>query len=106
MLVEFLSNGRELTAKLRGEIDQHTGGKMREEIDSYVERSKPLLLKLDFSKVKFMDSSGIGLIMGRYRLMKITGGKLAVINIPPHLQRIIMLSGIMSLGILRDKTTI
>ena len=50
-----------------------------------------------------MDSSGIGLIMGRYRLMKLLGGYLKVINIPPHLKRIIDLSGVGALGVLEYK---
>ena len=51
-----------------------------------------------------MDSSGIGLIMGRYRLMKLIGGSLLVCNVPPHIKRIIDLSGVGTLGVLEYRT--
>ena len=57
------------------------------------------MLKMDFGQVKFMDSSGIGLIMGRFKLMSALKGKLKVVNIPKNLERMIRLSGLMSLGI-------
>ena len=62
-------NDESLCAIIEGDIDHHTSKKIRETIDAAVEKSNPSILKLDFSKVKFMDRSGIWLIMGRYRLM-------------------------------------
>lgn len=50
-----------------------------------------------------MDSSAIGLIMGRYRLMQLLGGYIRVANVPPHLKRLIELSGIGALGVLEYK---
>ena len=49
-----------------------------------------------------MDSSGIGLIMGRYRLMQLLKGKLEVINVPENIKKLINLSGLTSLNIIRD----
>lgn len=65
-----------LTVWLTGELDHHSARMMREQIDAAVERTRPSVLRLDFSGVGFMDSSGIGLIMGRYRLMQLYNGKL------------------------------
>lgn len=90
-----------LTAKLYGEIDHHRAPSIRKKIDAKTESLRPNELHLDFSGVSFMDSSGIGLIMGRYRQMLLTGGKLKVINIPQNLEKIIRLSGIESLGVLK-----
>ena len=59
-----------LTAVLSGEIDHHTAQGMREEIDFTVNQSKPKKLILSFEHVGFMDSAGIGLIIGRYKLME------------------------------------
>ena len=56
-----------LTAVLSGEIDHHTAQGMREEIDFTVNQSKPKKLILSFEHVGFMDSAGIGLIIGRYK---------------------------------------
>ena len=100
-----MSEGEEeITVYLSGDIDHHSARDMRESIDAAVQMKKPSLLRLDFSGVKFMDSSGIGLIMGRYRLMKLIGGSLLVCNVPPHIKRIIDLSGVGTLGVLEYRT--
>lgn len=103
MNVSFSSYQGELTAYLHGEIDHHSARAMRQRIDGEAERLHPTLLILDFSRVQFMDSSAIGLIMGRYRLMQLMGGYIRVSNIPPHLKRIVELSGIGALGVLEFK---
>lgn len=100
MGVELKTEEKELTALLSGDIDHHTAKQMREEIDSQASLDKPELLKLDFQNVDFMDSSGIGLIMGRYKLMQSLGGRLRVINVPNYIARVIRLSGLDQLGVL------
>ena len=70
MGIRFGFDEDKLTAVLVGEIDHHTAARLREEIDRKVGQMKPKELKLDFSQITFMDSSGIGLMMGRYRLME------------------------------------
>lgn len=103
MYVQIVLAKGDLTAMLIGDIDHHTAREMRKEIDALVEKHHPTLLRLDFSAVQFMDSSGIGLIMGRYRLMKLIGGNVLVCNVPPHLKRLMDLSGVGSLGVLEYK---
>ena len=90
-----------VTAQLYGEIDHHIAPTIRGEIDAKCESSRPARLILDFGKVSFMDSSGIGLIMGRYRMISLIGGKLEIVNIPPHLKKIIVLSGLENLGVMQ-----
>ncbi len=63
-----------LTAVLSGEIDHHSAREIRTEIDSTASKVKPRMLILDFSAVRFMDSSGIGLVMGRCKLMQVWDG--------------------------------
>lgn len=89
-----------LTAVLSGDIDHHSAKEMREAIDAQAERDKPKLLQLDFQQVDFMDSSGIGLIMGRYKLMQLLGGQVRVIHVPAYIKRVIKLSGLDQLGVL------
>ena len=101
--IEFDIEEGALIASLSGEIDHYAAADMRREIDSAMERSRLKDLVLDYSGVSFMDSSGIGLIMGRYRLMRLIGGTVLVCNVPPHLKRLIDLSGIGSLGVLEYK---
>lgn len=90
-----------LTVNLKGEIDHNSAAKLRTAIDSQINALRPKMLELDFSKVGFMDSSGIGLIMGRYRSMGLIGGKIKVVNVPENIGRIISLSGISALGVLK-----
>lgn len=90
-----------LTVHLNGEIDHNRATTLRTSIDGQVNALRPKTLELDFSKVSFMDSSGIGLIMGRYRTMGLIGGNLEVINVPNNIGRVISLSGITSLGVLK-----
>lgn len=90
-----------LTAFLSGEIDHNCASSIRNQIDGQAENLHPKTLKLDFSKVSFMDSSGIGLIMGRYRTMSLLGGNLKIVNIPQRLQKIVELSGVGALGVLK-----
>lgn len=90
-----------LTVFLHGEIDQHTSKSLRQEIDSQTEALRPQNLSLDFSNVKFMDSSGIGLIMGRFRQMTLLGGRLNITNLPENIKRVINLAGIQTLGVIK-----
>lgn len=90
-----------VTARLNGEIDHHIAPAIRGEIDAKCESHRPKRLILDFSGVGFMDSSGIGLIMGRYRMISLLGGRLEVVNIPPNLKKIFVLSGLENLGVMK-----
>lgn len=94
MGVGFVCQEDKLTAVLEGEIDHHTAAGLREAIDRRVGQVKPGELRLDFGKVSFMDSSGIGLILGRYRLMGTMGGRTVVCGLSEQMERIVSLSGI------------
>jgi stage II sporulation protein AA (anti-sigma F factor antagonist) len=78
--VNFSELGEELVAGLSGELDHHSAKKMRIEIDSMLFRIKPKILALDFSLVRFMDSSGIGFIIGRKRSLQETQAELVIEN--------------------------
>lgn len=95
--------GDRLTALLTGEIDHHSAGRIRDEIDAAIEHHRPACLILDFGGVTFMDSSGIGLVMGRYKLMRSIGGTVRVENTPKPLRRVMRLSGLYDLAQFDDK---
>ena len=78
MNVTLESSGNLLIAYLFGEIDHHTAVAVRSQIDSAIQDKLPGHLILDFKNVTFMDSSGIGLVMGRYRLAGL--GSIALIK--------------------------
>ena len=84
---------RKITAEISGDLDHHTSKYIRSDIDLVINDSNPTTLILDFSGVTFMDSSGIGLIMGRYKLMKEKGGEVIIANAPVYIKKVIMLSG-------------
>lgn len=89
-----------MTAYLEGEIDHHNAKNIRSEIDDSAQRSHPKLLVLDFRDVSFMDSSGIGLVMGRYSLMQELSGELRVINLSGHIRKVMKLAGLDRLSVL------
>lgn len=92
VLIETGEN--EISACLSGEIDHHSATEIREKIDLAVEGSKPGVLTLDFKDVTFMDSSGIGLVMGRYKLMQMLGGRVKVVNTSRHIRKVMRLAGL------------
>lgn len=94
MPVRLEKNGDTLNVLLVGEIDHHTARDMRECIDTSVEMMKPKQLILDFGAVSFMDSSGVGLVMGRYKLVNFLGGTVSVRNASPRIEKILKMSGI------------
>lgn len=93
MSVSIVAKGEAVTAYLDGEIDHHTAAEIRNTIDKAVEESKPTLLVIDFKNVSFMDSSGIGLVMGRYKTISEFGGELAIINTSPQIGKVMRLAG-------------
>ncbi len=82
-----------LKIKLRGEIDHHCAASVRNAIDAMIYEKRPRGLVLDMSAVDFMDSSGLGLIMGRYSVMKELGGETTVLDPNAGIEKIIRLAG-------------
>lgn len=94
MAVSINATGELLTVMLDGEIDHHSAKGIREQIDEAIEFNMPSLLIMDFGRVSFMDSSGIGLVMGRYRNLQKNGAKLNLVNLPPNIYKVMRLAGI------------
>lgn len=82
---------------LAGEIDHHTCVSIREAVDRNYEKKRAKNLIFDFEKVTFMDSSGIGMLMGRYRLVAIGGGVTCLYNVPSDIERILKMANIYKL---------
>ena len=85
MSVKITQNGEVVTAYLEGEIDHHSAGELRREIDEAVERDCPTMLVLDFKDVTFM---------GRYKLLKPLGAELHVTNTSPQIGKVMKLAGL------------
>ena len=91
---EFLQDKSKLTVFLCGEIDHHGARSIRAEIDNQILKSMPKLVVMDFSKVTFMDSSGIGLVLARSRFCTDCGATLYVENVDRQMSKILALAGI------------
>lgn len=90
-------SGNVLIAELFGELDHHAAAEMRSNIDNAVANYLPKYLVFDFTKVRYMDSSGIGMVLGRYRKMQAAGGKIAIVSCSAALRNILNMAGIFSL---------
>lgn len=96
-----------LTAFIKGEIDHHTAPEIRETVDDALTSAENTeLLILDFSDVTFMDSSGVGLVMGRYRLVAGRGCKLRVDNLSRRDYKIMKMSGIEKLAVINQRNEV
>lgn len=102
MSVNIEGSNEILIAYLTGELDHHCASAVRQKIDSAVNEYKPSLLVLDFSDVGFMDSSGIGLIMGRYKLINELGGSLHVVNVSAQAHKVMALAGLENLATITE----
>lgn len=86
-----------LTAELFGELDHHQAAGVREAIDREINEYDTKNLILDFSKVRYMDSSGIGMVLGRYRKLDEKGGSVVISGCSAVVQNILNMAGIFSL---------
>ena len=93
----FLQKDKTLLVEITEEIDHHSTEKMRRLIDDDITRYMPRKVILDFNKVSFMDSAGIGLIIGRYKLINMIGGELKIANVNTQIQKIFEMSGLLRL---------
>ncbi|MDE6925545.1 MAG: anti-sigma factor antagonist [Acetatifactor sp.] len=83
-----------LMIRLPEEIDHHRAGFICENADRLLVRDEVCNVVFDFENTRFMDSSGIGIIMGRYRKIACFGGKVYAIHADRQIQRILMVSGL------------
>ena len=92
--VSFSPAGESLYAFLAGEIDHDAAQSLRIQLDDVLVSRSPQTLILDFGGVGFMDSSGIGLILGRQRIARTVGAALRIQHAPAQLGRVLQLAGI------------
>ncbi len=86
--------GTTLVVKIDGEIDHHTAKIFREQIDRELNLKNIVNLVLDFDGVTFMDSSGIGAVVGRYKEITARGGKVMLIRVKPQVDKVLEISGL------------
>ena len=93
----FYDKDKLLILKITDEIDDHNVQNIRRKADYEIERYMPKKIIFDFDCVTFMDSAGIGLIIGRYKFANMIGAKLELSNLTQSVRRIFDMSGILKL---------
>ncbi len=83
-----------LIIKLIGELDHHSADEVRIKIDDKIERDNIKKVIMDFSKVTFMDSSGIGVVVGRFKKVSAQGGRLCIAGLREGVYKVFELSGL------------
>ena len=76
------------------EIDHHTTEKIWRKADFEIERCMPEKTIFDFNKVTFMDSAGIGMLLGRYKIARMFGGSVEMRNVNPNIKKIFDMCGL------------
>ena len=97
METKFYEKDKLLVFKISEEIDDYTVRKIRRRADYEIERYMPKRVVFDFDSVTFMDSAGIGLIIGRYKFVNMLGGKLELTNLTQNVKKIFEMSGILKI---------
>ncbi|MBE6034673.1 anti-sigma F factor antagonist [Aminipila sp.] len=95
--LDFQMKDDVLIVSIVGDLDHHQATQAREEIDRTIEAFKSKNLIMDFSKVEFMDSSGIGVVMGRYNKVKERGGEILIIGCSKYVKLILEMAGIFTI---------
>ena len=94
---KFYEDKKMLVFKITDEIDDCSVQKIRRRADYEIERYMPKRVIFDFDSVTFMDSAGIGLLIGRYKFTNLLGGRLEIANLTQSVRKIFEMSGILKL---------
>ncbi len=105
MKMSISANGRTLNVHIAGELDHHASKELRESIDRALENSGAVNVAFDMSRTSFMDSSGIGVIMGRFKKVRALGGQIVIAGASQEILKIIEMSGIEKHLIIADSGT-
>lgn len=93
-LLSMSEENEHLFIRISGEIDHHSAVGVRNEIDSKIMELRPKRAVMDLSGIDFMDSSGLGLIMGRFSKMRAVGGELTLLDPSDRIMKIFVLAGL------------
>lgn len=97
MEVKYYKNEKLLIFKITEEIDEFEVKNIRRRADYEIERYMPKEVIFDFDSVTFMDSAGIGMVIGRYKQVALLGGKMKLANLTEAVRKILEMSGVLKL---------
>lgn len=91
---EIRKEGDTLIVKVFGEFDLHAADYARRDIDKYIKTQGVKFIIFDLGDLTFIDSSGLGVILGRYRKISESGGRVAISGTPPAILKVMEISGL------------
>ena len=97
MQVQLIRRKKNLIVRLKGELDHHSAGIFRESVGKELAKEIHQNLILNLANLTFMDSSGIGVILGRYKQVKDKGGRVIICGLDKHHRRILQLGGLLTI---------
>lgn len=97
MTVDFAVYRKTTIARVCGELDMVVADVFRKEVDATMEQNCSDNIILNFEQVSFIDSSGLGVILGRYKKISLRGGKMAIVSAPVQVKRILEMSGVLGI---------
>ncbi len=103
MAIKISSTPVRVNITVSGEIDHHNAAALRFEADEAIQAKLAPNVRLDFDEVTFMDSSGIGFVLGRYRIVESYGGNLEVVNLSKRIYMMMKLAGLEKIVSLKCK---
>ena len=105
MNINYVKKDKSLVIQFTEEIDHHTTEKIRRRADYEIQRYMPKKVLFDFNNVSFMDSSGIGMVVGRYKLLAMLGGSLELANVNQKLEKVFEMSGVLKIIPIHNKVS-
>ena len=97
MNVEYKEMDKQLVFEITEEIDHHTTEKIRRKMDNEIQRYMPKRIIFNFNSVTFMDSAGIGMLIGRYKIARMFGATVELINVKPSIKKIFEMCGVLKI---------
>ena len=97
MKINYIEKDKLLNLEIDEEIDHHKAENLRRQADYEIQRRNPKRVILDFNNVIFMDSAGIGMVIGRYKTASMIGAKLEMKNVKDNIKKIFDMTGILKI---------
>ncbi|HHY04020.1 MAG TPA: anti-sigma F factor antagonist [Thermoanaerobacterales bacterium] len=97
MKVNFKIQNNIIIVDLNGELDHHMAQLVKQQLNAFLLKKQAKKILFDFKNVTFMDSSGIGMILGRYKELQKINGKVGVVNVTSNIKRIFEMSGLFNI---------
>ena len=97
MQIKFAEYADATVVRLDGELDEHTAAQVRQAVDMAIDMCRQRVFVFDFSKLSFMDSTGIGMLLGRYKKLKALGIEPKIFSPNRQVDKILQMAGIYSI---------